>query len=220
MKTFSLICEGVTDQIVLKNILIGYFNDIEEDKISFTYAQPQQDETGRNATKQIGGGGWGKVLQYIASDDLKNREPYTDYFIIQIDSDRAHDFPIDLSGQENVEESISKIRTKLIQQIGKEFYEKIKEKTFFAICVDSLECWLLPLYYSNDRKADTNNCIYKLNQKLHKKLIINPINKDGRVYRKISKDYLKNKTITEKYGDNPSFEIFINSMNEVFQPKS
>ena len=71
MKTFSLITEGVTDQKVLKNILIGYFDDREEDDIRFTYAQPLLDETDLANSRQASGGGWGMVLAYCASEEFR-----------------------------------------------------------------------------------------------------------------------------------------------------
>ena len=78
--------------------------------------------------------------------------------------------------------------------------------------VDEIECWLLPLHYADNTKAAVTNCLFKLNQQLAKdneKTI--PRGKEGSVsiYRKISKPYMKNKVLMNKYHQNPSFKIFI-----------
>ena len=217
MKTFSLITEGVTDQKVLKNILIGYFDDREEDNIRFTYAQPQQDETDKSTSRQEGEGGWPRVLKYCESEDFQALLPFTDYVIIQIDSDRASEFPLDITGHELVEELFEKIKVKLISLIREDVYEENQAKIFFAICISELECWLLPLHYSNNRKSDTNNCIHKLNQVLDPKLVIIPNNKnEGSKYFKISKDFLKRKNIRKHAEANPSFTLFLDQLEEVF----
>jgi len=44
MVTIGLITEGITDQIVIENILMGYF-DQNEDDIEFKELQPLRDNT-------------------------------------------------------------------------------------------------------------------------------------------------------------------------------
>ena len=34
------------------------------------------------------------------------------------------------------------------------------------ITINALECWLLPLYYADNTKAATTNCLFKLIQQL------------------------------------------------------
>lgn len=219
MKTFSLICEGVTDQKVLKNILIGYFDDIEEDDIRFTYAQPQQDATDRNKSKQVGTGGYDKVLKYCASEDFQLSLEFSDYVIVQIDTDVADKYKVNFSGRETVMEIIQKVEEKIISTIGSELFESIKEKVFFAICVNSLECWLLPLYYTDKIQSNTQNCLRRLNEKLGKKDKISTQNKNQnlKLYHKISRGFLKQKNLIEKYSQNPSLNEFILSLDEKFQ---
>lgn len=42
MITFGLIAEGATDMTVLENILLGYFNDVEGEKIEVNFCNPIQ----------------------------------------------------------------------------------------------------------------------------------------------------------------------------------
>ncbi len=89
------------------------------------------------------------------------------------------------------------------------------------ITINALECWLLPLYYADNTKAATTNCLFKLNQQLAKnneKTI--PKDKKGAipVYKKIAKPYLKNKILMDKYSQNPSFKIFVENELQVKIP--
>ena len=60
MSTFGLISEGVTDNAVLENLLIGYFKqDISE---NINHLQPPPTVAG----------GWSRVLNYCTSSDFKN----------------------------------------------------------------------------------------------------------------------------------------------------
>jgi len=64
MMVFGLITEGITDQIVIENILMGYF-DKSEDELEFKELQPLRDETDENKTQNYGG--WDKVIEYCGS---------------------------------------------------------------------------------------------------------------------------------------------------------
>ncbi len=82
MATFGLITEGITDQIVIENILIGYFNT---DNIEFNELQPLRDEVDRNRSKNYGS--WSKVVEYCESNEFKESLIFHDYLIVQIDTD-------------------------------------------------------------------------------------------------------------------------------------
>lgn len=61
MAEFALICEGVTDQITISNILCGFFDneDLDED---IAPLQPPYDAT---TQKQKDFGGWQMLLAYL-----------------------------------------------------------------------------------------------------------------------------------------------------------
>ncbi|OAD20233.1 hypothetical protein THIOM_004082 [Candidatus Thiomargarita nelsonii] len=109
---------------------------------------------------------------------------------------------------------IEKVVAKFIDLIGKAIYEKHQDKIIFAISVHSIECWLLPLCYSDKRKAKIVNCINTVDEKLKKSgMKIRLQNKKGEKnvesYREISEKYCKHKTLIKLYIENPSLKIFI-----------
>jgi len=88
------------------------------------------------------------------------------------------------------------------------------DQIIFAIAVHSIECWLLPLYYTNQTRAKTKNCLDTLNRQLKKAdgFSINPSQKNPRYYETISKKYCKHKTLVSLYKANPSLRIFVEAI--------
>ena len=64
MISFGLITEGLTDQIVIENILAGYFNSPD---IDVKPLQPERDKDNENKSEA---GGWTLVFDYCQSKDF------------------------------------------------------------------------------------------------------------------------------------------------------
>ena len=73
-RSFGIVSEGPTDQIVLEHIIWGTTGDKD---LPITRLQPKEDEPGN----------WDKVLKYCASEDFKEAFAYLDFLIIQIETD-------------------------------------------------------------------------------------------------------------------------------------
>lgn len=220
--TFGIIAEGPTDQIVLENILCGYFNDPDLSE-NIRFIQPFKDNTDKYGVADHGG--WFNVFEYCRSEKLLELFEQIDYVIIQIDSDKSEDknYDVKKTNEEGIKYSTNELTRKIIEKFNDIFTEKFgerfllfKHRIIYAVCVEEIECWLLPLFYDNKIQNAVNNCIQKLNDRIHDKLkfYIDPDNKSnrGKEYDKLSKGYLKNKILIAKYKNNNSFEIFINSL--------
>ncbi|AFY37524.1 hypothetical protein Lepto7376_1161 [[Leptolyngbya] sp. PCC 7376] len=230
MVDFALITEGQTDQAVLENILYGYFG---EDDIDVNPLQPRTDKTGSfylenqsdQDAKRNEYGTWGNVFWYCRSELFRSIFQNNDFVIIQLDTDvseqdgfKVMQTFINSDGErENltVEELIQKVQERIIYEIDKTVHERFKDRIFFAICVDSIECWLLPIFCSDgDKKATkTQGCFKALNRQLEKtnnKRI--PISKPVRRYADISQPYSKKKVLLQKGVKNRSLKIFLDSL--------
>lgn len=99
----------------------------------------------------------------------------------------------------------------LVGLIEEDFYQQHQERIIFAISVHSIECWILPLYYSDNRKAKIAGCLESLNRELAKKekFTIDANAKNPKYYRRISKKYIKHKILMKHYQENPSLKRFI-----------
>ena len=207
MINIGLIAEGLTDQIVIENILAGYFNNLDLD---ITPLQPQRDKKDEN--KFTGYGSWSQVFAYCRSRDFQDSFQSNDYIIIQIDTDVSEEYGIpqqDENGELTPEQLIEKVIEKFKQEIGEDFYNKFQQRIIWAISVHSIECWLLPLYYQDSKKSKLKNCLGTLNQELIKKHDFTIDAKKPEYYREISQKYSKHKNLMACYQDNPSLKSFV-----------
>lgn len=203
--SIGIIAEGFTDHISMKNILIGY---LENKDLLINTLQPKPNETGN----------WDKVFKYCNSLEFKQALAFNKLVIIQIDSDvfRRGEMPehlkIDTNGLD-LEQLVEKIKAKLIESIGLEFYDKYSQQIVFAIAVDEIECWFLPIYFTDKKGSKSTNCINTLNQILPDKEGFYIDDKKEHYYTTITKKLKKKKDLLNVAEKNASFKIFINELN-------
>ncbi len=167
---FALITEGISEHRIVKHILEKYF------KNSDIYCRPIQPQIYNE--KQASSGGWLEVLKYCTrEDDLNEIFNNNDYLVIQIDTDQSQTKPFNISHTKSnnklktIEELYNDVIYKLRDLIPPNIIEEHGDKIFFAISIHTIECWLLPIYYNNNHKSDTSNCLFSLNKELKKKNI-------------------------------------------------
>lgn len=215
MMLFGLACEGVTDQITIENILCGYFNnpDLDED---ITKLQPLFDETEQ---KQKDFGNWQMLFAYLRSTRFRDDVLNNKFIVIQVDTDvsgeKGFDVPqFDTKNQALTPEVlIANVITRLIAQIDSGetgFYQRHSERIIFAISVHSLECWL---YAHHNKKLLSNpkitGCFKALSYQLPS------TEKTYRSYDKLSQAFLSRKNIDAVAQKDPSFGIFIQSLEKI-----
>ncbi len=212
MAKFGLVCEGVTDQIVIENILCGFYKEIDDLDEEIQALQPPFDETTK---KQADFGSWGLLLTYLSDTRFRDDVLNSEYVIIQIDTDDSQkpNFNVSPTDSDNkeltIEIFVEKIIERLVAQIDSKesFYEEHKEKIIFAISVHSLECWLLPLYKSY-KTEKIINCFDNL-QRESKEI---SVKKDYNTYNKLSKPFVKQKMLLKVSSQNKSLNIFLSKL--------
>ena len=111
--TIGLVTEGISDQIIISNILYGYFND---DDLLINELQPLRDETDKNKSSNYGG--WGNLIEYCKSEVFKTSFQLLEYVVIQIDTDICESYNI--SKKENgVDLSVEKLVESLKNNFSK-----------------------------------------------------------------------------------------------------
>lgn len=166
---FALITEGASEHKVIKHIVSKYFRDFDPE---INQIQPKLVNS-----KQLTEGGWNEVLKYCQRDEIKDILIENDYLIIQIDTDQSQTKPFSIShtninGQPKTPDELHTDVTQKIEGLIKaEIKREYGQRIFLAICIHSIECWLLPLFYNNDRRNGGNNCLQTLNQALSRKNI-------------------------------------------------
>jgi hypothetical protein len=195
---FAFIAEGQTDIAVLENILVGYFDN------------PDLDMTRLQPVTNNESAGWSRVVNYIGSGKFKENvaNKNIDFVIIQIDTDRLGAV-VDITG--DAQTTILNVLIFLKTSIGEAVYAELAHKIIFAIAVDAIECWLLPLHYTNNDKKDvdtrnsTHKCLHYLQQKIK-------IVKKYESYDSHSRGFMRQKTLFEVYPQNPSLHVFVENL--------
>jgi hypothetical protein len=217
MYSFGLIAEGITDFVVLENILLGFFKNVEPE---IRHLQPIRDTTDDDARF----GGWVRVFEYCNSSKLLQAFQFCDYLIVQIDTDccseKGYDVsPLDMENRkltpemlvERVEKRLKMVISSNIeansQQTVQDFWENYGHRLIFAVSVEAIECWLLPLHLDNKFQADTNNCLKKLDKKG-----IKLWNKQASLYEKASNAFSKHKVLMKVYPENPTLKLFVEKL--------
>ncbi|GAB3812287.1 hypothetical protein GCM10028895_03160 [Pontibacter rugosus] len=199
----GIIGEGVTDQVTIENILFGYFND---KNLPVTHLQPKPNESGN----------WDKVCKYLKSDEFKQAFGFNDLIIVHLDTDFLRTGEVPEEYRLDIKDLDSKgvvlaVREKLIELIGTDFYDENSKRIVFAIAVDSIECWFLPIYYSNQpqKASKESGCLETLNAVLPQREKFYIKNKEEIYYRKISRHFIKNKDLLKYGAANTSFKLFL-----------
>jgi hypothetical protein len=225
---FGIAAEGVTDQVTIQNILSGFFDSIEDLEQDITFVQPHEDASDENDVR--GYGSWTSLFSYLKDKRFREDVLNTEHIIIQIDSDVCNKVGFDVSRVDEsnkeikVTDLINRIVARLVEQISigdANFYTKHSKKIIFAVCVDSLECWIYKYYEIDSRKVKTckiKGCETSLQQVISKSYKKLSTLKCAKEYEKLSKPFRKKKTINQIVNFDFSFEVFINHLDNLDYP--
>jgi hypothetical protein len=184
-----------------------------------------------SAGKQTGVGGWERLFEFLA-----NRELITDILmrvsclVVHVDSDCAEhvNFGVALHQggvRRSTTDIIDDIKVLLISKVPGDVVEAFGHKFLFAVAVNSIECWLLPLYGKKRSVANEQNCEGKVAVELNragkadryvvrrqKKLI-----KDYNLYLELGGPYYEDVNVRSVCCLNESLEVFIESAKVMLQ---
>lgn len=212
MASFGLVGEGETDQAVVKNILLGFFQG--QDPV-VNPVQPLPGEPG----------GWTLVMAWLKAGRAQEALQFNDFLVIQVDTDRCDDVGFDVpkhhptEGRDRTpEELIEAVRSRLIDAIGQETYAALADRILFAITVHSIECWLLPLLVGGKKREKVHGCLEEANRALRK------ANRGGLKaektyitrYRDESAGYRKRRTLLVDGPKDPSLAVFLAELGRRF----
>lgn len=209
----GIVAEGPTDQRVLEALLVGglagagitpVVNDI----------QPVSDATGG-----AGYGGWELVFAWLGRGDYRRALQMNDLVVIQLDTDVCERVGFEVSRREGGRELtdlelVDRVIERVRREIDAGFLASHGDRLVFAIAVNELECWLLPLVYDNQKAGKTLGCFEALTEALKKKnepglLRASDATKDPRRYRDVARPYRKGKLLDGARAHSPSLDAFL-----------
>ena len=173
-KKIGIVSEGVSDFWVLRHIITRYLKDQD---LWILPLNPKQTKDG----KQEGPGGWGIVMKYIEDEEKKLivealKEDF-EYIVIQIDTDVCEEYGVK-HNLTDIESFWENIRENLSNRLPEDFD---RNKLIFAICIDEIECWLIPFVDNNKKNCEkTSSCVKLVNKGIrNKNLFIDANNKNS-----------------------------------------
>ncbi len=212
MGDFAIIAEGYTDQVVLKNILIGLLStDDEEPVVNFEH--PPYSETARRGNYPPGG--WTLVTQYFAQGRYKQALQTNSYLVVHIDTDVSSEYGVAKGAKGTEMQLIRDVVAMFRSRIDDAIWEAHSERFIFAVAVHEIECWLLPPLFDTQKAkmAKINGC-FKLADERLRQMNRHPLRdkegrKDGRGYDQASAVYRKRAEVLRLCGSNISFQVFV-----------
>lgn len=217
MAKIAVICEGASEFNIINHIVSRHNSE------HFLNAIQPRIAYGTQANE----GGWARVLEHCTDEVFEGIFQLNDYLIIQIDTDCAHipPFGVEPRFADGTPKSHTRlhaeIKARLVRDISRENRKKYLNRILFAICHNEIECWLLPLYYSDKRGCRTNNCIHLLNDALAKRdLLCVPNEKKNspqaiRAYKSILKNIRKKSDVIKIANKSWGFEKFVDGLNSL-----
>lgn len=216
MGDFAVVGEGVTDQIVLRNIILGYYQDRDPEPLVI-FEQPPLDATGAAGLPHPPGG-WTLVVRYLRERSYRQALQLNRYVVIQLDSDIAGDLGVARTESTSDQDFIELLVVKLCSFIAEEDLVHVRGRLLFAIGFDEIECWLLPLVFDRSEKTfltKTTGCLEAINRKLRQSnespLSTAGGSKDPGRYARISAQVRRRKQL-EDAAINPGFARFLREL--------
>lgn len=223
MPTIGLITEGPTDLQVLRLLLAGLCGSA----YTITELLPVAGADGTYPPT-----GWTKVLSFIGDpefdDALNNRDFPIDYVVSHLDSDSCELFMPPIPHSDDTNDVLTQIQQRLVQlmeAVAPHFYATYAHRILFAVAVRSTECWLLPLFYNDNTRTKTVNCLNSLNAALGRHgITIDKSNKQFGYKALLRRDELKPRklkrdTILQISAFNPGFADFVAQVETQITPK-
>ena len=158
------------------------------------------------------------MVRYLRERSYRQALQLHRYVVIQIDTDIAHDLGVTRPDGLTDEQFIERVVAKLCACIAPEDLAAVRPRLLFAIGLDEIECWLLPLVFDRSEKKfleKATGCLEAINHRLRTSkevpLSTQANGKDPRRYDRVSAPLRQQKKL-ENAATNPGFVRFLEEL--------
>lgn len=213
MTSFGVIAEGVTDYEVIRNILLGAFEPQKPQRPFIHRIFPPEDASNR--------GGWTVEKKWLLDREHLSALQHHDYLVIHIDTDVCDQAGFDIARQESGRAlDPTELRGRVIARLREWMGPETRphwDKVIFAVSVNEIECWLLPLLATTPAGATkTTGCLKAANTALGRlsrsRLSKASGEKSVDAYRQESRPYQKFPALQSSGRRNPSLAAFLDDL--------
>lgn len=211
MLSIALFAEGHTDQLVIEQILLGALQLDEEPELNFV----QPLAPGPNANGSYAPGGWTVLFKALAEGKHREALQTNDLMILHVDTDVCDEIGFNVPKVADADAQASAVQAKLCEVLGADFCEKHGDRVVFAIAVDEVECWFMPLLFRTQKakRAKTTGCVEAANRELglqkRPALLRGKDEKNPKAYAALAKEFHKSRRLEAAAPDNPSLNRFV-----------
>lgn len=214
MRTFALISEGQTDQVVLDRIIQLTCENCISDGLEVNFLQPLRDESDTAVSKF---GGWELVLEYcrLRFDDALESN---DYVVVHIDTDAGEhpNFGLALTNNgvdRNHEDILADARNILVKNIGETKFRNVKERVIFAVSIHSIESWILLCLFNRDEPKGSFNRLNRHLVRANEPSLVKEVRRYTLLSRDIKARHLRQ--VRKMSGSLPSFLLDLEAACQV-----
>ena len=162
-------------------------------------------------------GGWQLVFDWLRRERYREALLFNDLVVIHVDTDVCEEPDFAVSRREGgrvlaPDELVARVAAKLVSLIDPAFLALHADKFVFAIAVDEMECWLLPLLLDNDKAEKTTGCLAAANYELRRQKrdgLSSGETKFQRAYEKVARDFRKRKAVAAARKRSASLDAFV-----------
>lgn len=174
-------------------------------------------------------GGWTVLFDYLRTGGLRKALQLPDMaVVVHVDTDVCEEIGFDVPRKKDgkdldADELALAVTERLIDLMGRSFYETYHHRILFAIAVDEVECWLLPLLFSTSpaKRSKTTGCLRAADDELHRQTLPRLKKGDGKdpkAYLSLAKAYRKPKDLARHEALNPSLLRFVVEARRLLVP--
>jgi len=217
MTTIGILSEGRTDQVVIERILKGFFD--RDGRLEVNPIFPPEIVPAGEPEE----GGWTVLKSRLMQGYHRQALAFNDYLVVHIDTDVCEEVGYEVSRRDPntgalLDPDALRQATieRLIDWLGRDFYSRYGERILFAVAVDGIECWLLPLLEDKlAKQRKTTGCRDAADVALRRTGHPSLGAADRlRHYARVASPYLKRKTLLAKGRLNPSLSAFLADLEQ------
>lgn len=208
----GVVAEGPTDHIVLKAIVNAVLNDLDDEPLVYQLQPPVAGDDNF--------GGWEQVFAWLAAGRYREALQFNhDLLIIHIDTDVCElpRFGVNRldAGRPLIDaELVARVRDRLVGLIDATFLAEQGHKLVFAIAVNEIECWLLPVIFDSDqgKARKTTGCTDAASHELRKQKLDGLASGDKKfpkAYQQVARRFRKRKHVDAARAHSPSLDAFV-----------
>lgn len=139
---------------------------------------------------------------------------YNDLLVLHVDTDVCDEVGFGVTKVADPDELATAVQERLCTEMGEEFCSEYASRVLFAIAVDEIECWIMPLLFDGQKakQGKTTGCLAAADRELARRdrdrLSVGG-EKKPKSYEKESRLFLKARTLQACAPLNPSLQRFV-----------